>query len=107
MPNKRADHKRKIQAWLDVELVEAFHALAKQRGMQTTDLLEVLLEKQLRKELPGFLPDFIEATALPTSSPASNELGRSDFSSPVSEYRDACTTHHEHIHQPATATPGV
>jgi adenylosuccinate lyase len=98
MPNKRADHKRKIQAWLDVELVEAFHALARQRGMQTTDLLEVLLEKQLRKELPGFLPD---------SFAASNGAGRSDFTSRVPEYREACTTHHEHIHQPATATQGV
>ena len=104
MPNKRADHKRKIQAWLDVELVEAFHALARQRGMQTTDLLEVLLEKQLRKELPGFLPDSFEATA---ASAASNGVGRSDFTSRVPEYREACTTHHEHIHQPETATQGV
>ena len=104
MPNKRADHKRKIQAWLDVELVDAFHALARQRGMQTTDLLEVLLEKQLRKELPGFLPDAVGASA---ASTASKGVARSDFTSRVLEYREACTNHHEHIHQPAKATQGV
>ena len=104
MPNKRADHKRKIQAWLDVELVEAFHTLARQRGMQTTDLLEVLLEKQLRKELPGFLHDSFQTAPVAT---ASKGTGLSDFSSRVREHRYAVTTHHEQIHQPATAISGV
>ena len=104
MPNKRADHKRKIQAWLDVELVEAFHSLARQTGMQTTDLLEVLLEKQLRKELPGFLPDSFQASG---AAAASKGMEPSDFSSHVRDHRDAAKTHHEQIHQPATATSGV